>query len=73
MSLKKIFKNRDFRSIIFAIFSVSLFLPSPVSAHLFSDYDEQMAAYEALQKDKQLYDMQQVAPDSIMQVRYPHG
>lgn len=68
MSLKKIFKNRDFRSIIFAIFSVFLFLPSPVSAHFFSDYDEQMAAYEALQKDKQLYDMQQAAPDSIMQM-----
>lgn len=62
------FKNRDFRNIILTIFSVSLFLPSSVSAHLFSDYDEQMAAYEALQKDKQLYDMQQAAPDSIMQM-----
>lgn len=68
MTEKNFFKNRDFRGIIFAIFSVFLFLPSPVSAHLFSDYDEQMAAYEALQKDKQLFDMRQAAPDSIMQM-----
>lgn len=68
MIKKNFSKNRDFRGIIFAIFSVFLFLPSPVSAHLFSDYDEQMAAYRALQEDKAQYDMQQAAPDSIMQM-----
>lgn len=68
MNSKKFFKNRNFLKTVSIVFLLFFFLPLPASAHLFSNEDESIAAYNALAKDKHLYDMQQASSDSLLQL-----